>query len=248
MLTSIIIDDETNSRKSLLQKLSACCPEIAVIADCGDVEEALESIEKLKPDIVFLDIEMPRMNGFTVLNQLNDIDFEVIFVTAYDRYAIEAIRYSALDYLLKPVQVDELKNAVVRAVDKRSLLKSNARLELLLDNMTYEKTKFRRIAIPTPSGLQFVQIADIMYVEACQSYARFYLCNEVNLMVCKTLKEYEDILPNDLFIRVHHSFLVNKTYIEKYIRGEGGQAVLLNKKMLDISKRKKTDFLRAMGY
>ncbi len=248
MLTAIIIDDESSSRNALRQKLSNHCTDVIIIAECENGEEGIENIEKKKPDIVFLDVEMPRMNGFTMLQQLKDKNFEVIFITAYDQYAIKAIRYSALDYLVKPVEIDELKNAVNRAVEKRTLSKPNERLELLLENVMNEKIKFRRIAIPTTEGLQFIKINDIIYLEASANYTKFHLCNNIKYTVSKTLKEFEDILPFDIFIRIHNSYIISKNYVEKYIRGEGGQVVLSNGSVLDISKRKKAEFLKAIGY
>lgn len=248
MLTAIIIDDETSSRNALRQKLSNHCTGVMIIGECENGEEGIKNIEEKKPDIVFLDVEMPRINGFTMLQQLKNKNFEVIFVTAYDHYAIKAIRYSALDYLVKPVEIDDLKNAVNRAIEKRNIAKPNAQLELLLENMVLEKTKFKRIAIPTTQGLQFIKINEIIYLEASVNYTKFYLSNNVKYTVSKTLKEFEDMLPDDTFLRIHNSYIINKNYVEKYIRGEGGQVVLSNGITLDVSKRKKAEFLKAIGY
>ncbi len=248
MLSAIIIDDESSSRNALRQKLNNHCTDIKIIAECENGEEGIKNIEAKKPDIVFLDVEMPRMNGFTMLQQLKDKNFEIIFITAYDQYAIKAIRYSALDYLVKPVEIDELKNAVNRAVEKINTAKPNDRLGLLLENIVNEKTKFKRIAIPTAQGLQFIKIEDIIYLEASGNYTKFHLCNNIKYTVSKTLKEFEDILPADIFIRIHNSYVLNKNYVEKYIRGDGGQVVLSDGAVLDISKRKKSEFLKAIGY
>jgi len=248
MLNAIIIDDERSSRNALRQKLLNHCMNVMIISECENGEEGIESIEKKKPDIVFLDVEMPRMNGFTMLQQLKNKNFEVIFVTAYDHYAIKAIRYSALDYLIKPIEVDDLKNAVNRALEKMNVANPNARLELLLENIVSKKSKFTRIAIPTMQGLQFIKVDEIIYLEASTNYTKFYLCNNIKYTVSKTLKEFEDILSADVFIRIHHSNIINKNYVEKYIRGDGGQVVMSNDAILDISKRKKTEFLRAIGY
>ena len=248
MLNAIIIDDERSSRNALRQKLLNHCTNVIIIAECENGEEGIENIEKEKPDIVFLDVEMPRMNGFTMLQQLKNKNFEVIFVTAYDHYAIKAIRYSALDYLIKPVEIDDLKNAVNRALEKLNAVNPNSRLELLLENIVSEKTKFTRIAIPTVQGLQFIKIDEIIYLEASANYTKFHLCNNIKYTVSKTLKEFEDILSADIFIRVHNSYVINKNYVEKYIRGDGGQVVLSNGSVLDISQRKRAEFLKAIGY
>jgi two-component system LytT family response regulator len=195
MLNAIIIDDERNSRNALRQKLLNHCTNVMIIAECENGEEGIENIEKKKPDIVFLDVEMPRMNGFTMLQQLKNKNFEVIFVTAYDHYAIKAIRYSALDYLVKPVEIDDLKNAISRVIEKMNIAKPNARLELLLENIVSEKTKFTRIAIPTVQGLQFIKIETYYLLEASANYTKFHLCNNIKYTVSKTLKEFEDMLP-----------------------------------------------------
>ena len=248
MLNAIIIDDESSSRNALRQKLLNHCMNVTIIAECENGEEGIEDIEKKKPDIVFLDVEMPRMNGFTMLQQLKNKNFEVIFVTAYDHYAIKAIRYSALDYLIKPVEIDDLKNAVNRALEKMNATNPNARLELLLENIVSEKAKFTRIAIPTVQGLQFIKVDDIVYLEASTNYTKFHLCNNIQYTVSKTLKEFEDILSADVFIRIHNSYVINKNYVEKYLRGDGGQVVLTNGSVLDISKRKRAEFLKAIGH
>ena len=152
MLTAIIIDDETSSRNALRQKIANHCPDVVVIADCENGETGIESIEAMKPDIIFLDVEMPRMNGFTMLQQLKNKNFEVIFITAYDHYAIKAIKFSALDYLLKPVEVEDLKMAVEKVTQKKKQMEGNNRVELLLQNFLEEKTAHQRIAISSMEG------------------------------------------------------------------------------------------------
>ena len=248
MLNAILIDDEQSSLNSLKQKILQHCPEVNIISVNDDPQNGASAIEELRPDLVFLDIEMPLINGFILLQQLTYKNFELIFVTAYDHYAIKAIRYSALDYLVKPVEIDDLKNAVTRAIEKRNATRPNAQLELLLENMVTEKMKFKRIAIPTTQGLQFIKIDEIVYLEANVNYTRFFLINNVKYTVSKTLKEFEDMLPVDTFIRIHNSYIINKNYVEKYIRGEGGQVILSNNITLDVSKRKKAEFLKAIGH
>ena len=248
MLKAILIDDEQSSLNSLKQKILQHCAGIEIISVCDDPQQGILAIEALKPDLVFLDIEMPLINGFTLLQQLTYKNFELIFVTAYDHYAIKAIRYSALDYLVKPIEIDDLKNAVARAVEKINNAVPNNQIELLLENIIIEKFKFKRIAIPTTLGLQFIKIEEIIYLEASVNYTKFYLINNVKYTVSKTLKEFEDMLPHDFFLRIHNSYLVNKNYIEKYIRGDGGQVELSNGAVLDVAKRKKAEFLKAIGY
>ena len=248
MLTAIIIDDEANSRNALRQKLFNHCPNVVIIAECENGEEGIKSIEEKKPDIVFLDVEMPRMNGFTMLQQLKNKNFEVIFITAYDHYAIKAIKFSALDYLLKPVEVADLKMAVEKATQKRILHAGNNRVELLLQNLLDEKKEHQRLAISSMEGLQFVPTDDIIYLEANSNYTSFFLTGNRKITATKTLKDFEELLPATIFIRIHHSYLINKNGVEKYIRGDGGQVLMKNGVLLDVARRKKEEFMRAVGY
>lgn len=247
MLTAILIDDETSSRNALRQKLTNYCPGVDIIAECENGEQGIAGIETKKPDIVFLDVEMPRMNGFTMLQQLKNKDFEVIFITAYDHYAIKAIKVSALDYLVKPVEIEDLKLAVEKATQKRRQPAVNNRVELLLQNFLDEKTARQRIAIASMDGLIFVITDDIIYLEANSNYTNFYLTGNRKITASKTLKDFEELLPDTVFIRIHHSYLINKNGVEKYIRGEGGQVVMKNGVTLDVARRKKEEFIKAIG-
>jgi two-component system LytT family response regulator len=248
MLTAIIIDDEGNSRNALRQKLSTHCPDVMIIAECENGEEGIKNIDEKKPDIVFLDVEMPRMNGFTMLQQLKNNNFEVIFITAYDHYAIKAIKFSALDYLLKPVEVEDLKMAIEKVTQKRNQPAGNNRVELLLQNFMDEKKEHQRIAISSMEGLLFVATDDIIYLEANSNYTSFYLTGNRKITATKTLKDFEELLPPSIFIRIHHSYLINKNGVEKYIRGDGGQVLMKNGVLLDVARRKKDEFMKAVGY
>lgn len=247
MLKAILVDDEESNLSSLAGKLQRNCPQVEIIATCENGQTAIDAIDSLKPDLVFLDIEMPVMNGFSMLQQLTYKKFELIFTTAYDHYAIKAIRFSALDYLLKPIEIEELKLAVSRAEEKKTSISSNNQLELLLENLGSKKNSYQRIAIPTTTGLQFVNINEIIYFEASSNYTHLFLSGNKKHTISKTLKEFEDILPEETFIRIHNSYIINKNFADKYIRGEGGQVVLSNGAVLDVAKRKKTDFLKAIG-
>jgi two-component system LytT family response regulator len=243
-----LVDDEESSLSSLREKIGRHCPQVTIIAACGSAQTAIEAIDSGRPDIVFLDIEMPVMNGFLMLQQLQFKNFDLIFTTAYDHYAIKAIRFSALDYLMKPIEIEELKMAVKRAVEKKELKAPNHQLELLLENLLPKKNVYQRIAIPTAEGLQFVNLGDIIYLEANINYTYFYLSGNHKYIVSRTLKDFEEMLPADVFVRIHNSYIINKNYAEKYIRGEGGQVVLSNGTILDVAKRKKADFLKAIGH
>ena len=247
-LRAILIDDEKSNLSSLKEKLARNCPDVEIIAMLDNAKDGKGAIDSLHPDIVFLDIEMPVMNGFVMLQQLNYKNFELIFVTAYDHYAIKAIRDSALDYLVKPIEIRELTEAVGRAADKRSHPGYNQQLEVFLDNIVLKKNMHRQIAIPTLEGLQFIRTDEILYLEANINYTHIYMKDKKKLIVSRTLKDFEDLLPASTFLRIHNSYIINKDYLEKYERGEGGQVIMSNGIRLDVSKRKKADFLKAIGY
>jgi len=247
MLTAILIDDESNSRNALHHKLVTNCPEINIVAECENGEQGITAIEKLKPDIVFLDVEMPRMNGFVMLQQLQERNFELIFTTAYDQYAIQAIRFSALDYLVKPIEIASLKEAVGKARARRQKEIPNQRIETLLYNLVHEKNQQSRIAIPSQDAIQFIQLEDIIFLEAESNYTSIHLKDEARILVAKTLKDFEDLLPTTHFFRIHHSFIINKNHMRKYLKGDGGQVLMSNGKTIDVSRRKKEEFLRMVG-
>jgi two-component system LytT family response regulator len=246
MFRAVLIDDDESNLSSLSEKLSKHCPQIEIIARCDNAQDGIKAIDGLQPDVVFLDIEMPVMNGFVMLQQLNYKNFELIFVTAYDHYAVKAIRYSALDYLVKPVEIEELKAAVSRVEVNRKNQSSHSQVELLLEYL--QKKQPRRITIPTAKGLQFINLEDIIYLEASNNYTNIYLSTGQKFLVSRTLKDFEELLPTETFLRIHHSNIINKCFVERYIRGDGGQVVMRNGIVLDVSKRKKSEFLQAIGY
>ncbi len=246
MLKTVLIDDDESNISSLSEKLGKHCPLIEIIARCDNGQDAIKAIDDLQPDVVFLDIEMPIMNGFVMLQQLTYKNFELIFVTAYDHYAIKAIRYSALDYLVKPVEIEELKAAVLKANTNRKNRSADSQVNFLLEHL--KKKQPRRITIPTAEGLQFINLEDIVYLEANNNYTYIHLSTQKKFLVSRTLKDFEDILPAESFLRIHHSNIINKSFVERYIRGEGGQVVMRNGIVLDVSKRKKSEFLQAIGY
>ena len=246
MLKAVLIDDDQSNLDGLQSKLTKHCPRVEVAALCTNGAEGIHAIETIKPDIVFLDIEMPVMNGFVMLQQLEYRDFELIFVTAYDHYAIKAIRYSAMDYLVKPVIADELVAAVEKAEAARTRHQAPQQMELLLE-MLQTKTP-RLLTIPSSDGLKFINIEEIAHLEASNNYTVICLTGNRKFLVSRTLKDFEDLLPRDRFVRIHQSYIINKYCIDRYIRGEGGQVVLSTGVVLDVAKRKKAEFLTAMGY
>jgi two-component system, LytTR family, response regulator len=247
MLTVIIIDDEAKGRMALREKLTTYCPQIKIVAEADNGQDALILIEKHKPQLIFLDIEMPRMNGFEMLNKVQDKNFHIIFTTAYDQYAIKAIKYAAFDYLLKPIDIEEL----ITAISKVALTENNQtkkQVEVLQQNMQQQKKQLNKLAIATLDGLMFYDINDIVHLEANSNYTYIYLVNKTKITASKTLKEFEELLPDDIFFRTHHSHLINLNYIKRYIKGDGGQIELQNGTYVDVSRRKKEAFLKVIGH
>ena len=247
MISAIIIDDEAKGRLALREKLLSYCPQVKVVAEAANGQEALLLIQHHKPQLIFLDIEMPKMNGFEMLNELPEKDFHIIFTTAYDQYAIKAIKYAAFDYLLKPIDIQELQEAISN-VETRENNQTKKQVELLQQNMLHPKKQLNKLAIPTLEGLLFFDINDIIHLEANSNYTNIYFTNKTKITASKTLKEFEELLPEDIFFRTHHSHLINLNYIKRYIKGDGGQIELQNGSYVDVARRKKEEFLKAIGY
>ncbi|TMM56818.1 response regulator transcription factor [Maribacter algarum] len=244
MIKALLIDDEAKARQGLRLVLEKYCPEVEILALCESPEIGLEKIKSLQPELVFLDVQMPKMSGFDLLESIPEIDFEVIFVTAYDRYAIKAIKFSALDYLLKPIDVDELVTAVNKISKKRR--DKSVQYKSLFNNIKSDTEKLKRLAIPSDNEIIMQPIADIVYCEADSSYTTLYLNKGKKITVSKTLKEFENILPSDDFFRIHHGTLVNLNHVVKYIKGEGGYVIISNEQHLNVSRRKKDSFLQKL--
>jgi two-component system LytT family response regulator len=244
MITAIIIDDEAKGRLALRQKLKEYCPDVRLDGEAEDGEEGLKLIESHQPDVVFLDIEMPRLNGFDMLQRLPQRNFHLVFTTAYDHYAIKAIRFSAFDYLLKPVDIEELRSVIGKIKKEGRPGVNNERLEMLTHNL---RTALNKLAIPTMEGILFFDLADIIHIEARSNYTVFSFSNRPRLTVSKTLKEFEDLLPPEQFFRPHHSHIINLRYIKRYIKGDGGQVEMQNGDMVDVSRKRKEEFLRLVG-
>jgi two-component system LytT family response regulator len=245
MVTAIIIDDEPKGRSALKQKLQDYCRDVELLGEAESGEEGIRLIEKHRPAIVFLDIEMPRMDGFEMLHHLEVKNFHLIFTTAYDQYAIKAIRYAAFDYLLKPIDIEELQSAVSK-ISHQSPVYTEKKLATLEQNLL-EKNAFKKIAIPTLDGLLFFNIADIIHLTASSNYTTIHFNNLPKLTASKTLKDFEELLPPDMFFRSHHSHIINLNYIKRYIKGDGGQIEMQNGDYVDVARRKKDEFLKAIG-
>jgi two-component system, LytTR family, response regulator len=240
-MTAIIVDDEKHCREVMEYLLHKHCSDVKVLANCSNGNEALAALEKETPDILFLDIEMPGMNGFELLEKFNHPNFEIVFTTAYNEYAIKAIKHSALDYLLKPVDKDELVQTVQRAKEHKTT-KASQRVTNLLEMLNIKKNK--RFAVPTMEGLIMVDSETILYCESDSAYCKIYFINtQKPLVISKTLKEVEEVLQGTDFCRINHSYLINMKCVQSYIRGEGGEVVLNNGIHLPVSRTKKQDFL-----
>jgi two-component system LytT family response regulator len=238
MLKTILVDDEHFCSETLNTLLERYCPEVEVVAICNSGETALKEIMEKRPQLVFLDIEMPHMNGFQLLEKLPSIDFDIVFTTSYDQYAIKAIRFSALDYLLKPVDREELKSAVAR-VSQRQHAPLPQQLEILLQKLHQPVAAVQKIAIPTMEGLQMIAVDAIISCSSESNYTTLNLKGKQKLTASRTLKEVEEMLEGLSFIRVHASYLVNQNEINKYIKGEGGYLVMSDGSHIDVARSRK---------
>lgn len=241
MIKAIIVDDEPYCCESLATLLQRYCPQVSLIDVYYNGTSALKAIYEEKPDLLFLDIEMPQMNGFELLEKLKEIPFQLIFTTSYDQYAIKAIRFSALDYLLKPVDREELQRAVQKAAARISV-PNRDQIDILLQKLNQPAVSVNKIAIPTMEGLQMVPIDSIISCGADSNYTVFQVKNRQKLVVSRTLKEIEEMLEDYPFIRVHHSFLINLNEVDKYVRGDGGYLIMSDGSSIDVSRSRK-DFL-----
>ena len=247
MIRCILVDDEAKNLENLKILLQDFCQNVEVVALCQTVDEALSAISKQRPDVVFLDIQMQRETGFDLLARVDRVDFDVIFITAHSEYAIKAFKFSAIDYLLKPIDIEELKRALVR-VEKKSNTDMAGRLDQLFQNLKPKNGGAHKIAIPIADGLIFVNIDDIVYCEASSNYTQIFLNDGKKYVVSRTLKEYEELLAEHEFFRIHNSFVINLNSIKKYVRGDGGYVVMNNDVTLDVSKRRKEAFLERFGH
>ncbi len=247
MLKAIIVDDEQKSCENLKILLEDFCTNIEVSKMVNSVADALIAIQQHEPDVVFLDIQMQKETGFDLLKKVSSINFEIVFVTAYSEYAIEAFKFSAIDYLLKPIDINDLKAAVEKLGKKTSDRVISQKVDLLMQNFKSENADNYRLAIPESDGITFVSINEIVYCEGSSNYTNFYLQNGKKHIVAKTLKEYEELLNNYNFFRIHNSYLVNIKEVKKYFRGDGGYVQMSNDDKLDVSKRKKEYFLKKIS-
>jgi len=244
----IIVDDEEGARESISNILEQYFPEVQVIAKADNIEAAHRKIISYSPDLVLLDVEMPYGSGFDLLNRFEKVDFDIIFITAYDHYALKAIKYSALDYLLKPVDIDELRAAIKKHQEKpQEELPNRENIQTLMDNLKSEPNG-RKIGLPDGGGLIFVNIGDIVRCESEGNYTNIFLNTGKKILVAKTMGEYEDMFKAENFFRVHRSHLINVNHLEKFVKGSSANYVLLSDgSKADVSRRKKSEFIEYLG-
>ena len=246
MIKAIIIDDEQHCVKALLNDLQKNCPAIEVMDVCYSAKEGMMSIKKNNPDLIFLDVEMPWMNGFEMLEVLGEINFSVIFTTAHDEFAAKAFRISAVDYLLKPIDANDLKAAVLKVEKKMEEGSSLSHITNLLRNIRQPSVE-QKIALPQREGYEFIDVSSIIYCEAGGAYTKVFIAEKNPMLISRTLGDVEELLPPEMFQRIHHSILVNVTYISQFLRTDGGYVVLKNGEKLSVSKAKKEMLMARLG-
>ncbi len=246
MIRAIIIDDENHCVRALLSDLQQHCPSVEVMEACSSAKEGMMAIKKLNPDLVFLDVEMPWMNGFEMLELLGDINFSIIFTTAHDEFAAKAFRISAVDYLLKPIDANDLKAAVQKVERKMEEGSSIQHISNLLRNIRQPAAE-HKIALPQRDGYEFIDISSIVYCQAEGAYTKIFIEGKKPMLISRTLGDVEELLPAEIFQRVHHSTLVNVTCIAQFLRTDGGYIVLKSGEKLSVSKAKKEMLMLRLG-
>jgi len=245
-MKAILIDDEISNLENLRTLLEKHCPQVSILATAQNVSKAVSVIEKHVPNLVFLDIQMGEQTGFDVLSLLPNRNFEVIFVTAYDQYGIKAVKFAALDYLLKPVDIDELVTAVNKAEQKLAAQSKTSQLDFLLQQLKMPEPSVSKIALPMQSEIRYVALSEIIRCEADNTYTFFILTNEEKILVSKSLKEYADLLRPNGFLRTHQSHLVNPKYVKSWLKEDGGILLLTSGEKIPVSKPNKETVKQAL--
>lgn len=251
MIKALIVEDEKNSQELLKELINEYCEGVEVVAIAGNVADGLAALKEHKPSLLFLDIELPDGDGFQVLEKAENLNFDVIFTTAYDQYAMRAFKFAATDYLLKPVDIDELQSAVERVVEKQkeeSGEDKSEQISALIANVRNIGKPFKRIVLPTSNGFTVVNPEDIIRCESDRNYTFIFLQDKRRILVSRTIKEYDEMLRDFNFFRIHQSHLINLAYLKNYTRGRGGYVELADGTTLDVSARRKSEFLKRMAH
>jgi len=246
MMRAVLIDDEISNLENLGALLEKHCPKVTITATAQNVSDAVNAIKKHLPHLVFLDIQMGEQTGFDVLKLLSTRNFEVIFVTAYDQYGIQAVKFAALDYLLKPIDIEELINAVNKAEYKLATQIQNSQLDFLLQQLKKPETNATKIALQMQNEIRYVPISEIIRCEADNTYTHFFLSSDEKILVSKSLKEYADLLRSNGFLRTHRSHLVNPKYVKSWLKEDGGILLLISGEKIPISKPNKDTVKQAL--
>ncbi|HAP65063.1 MAG TPA: DNA-binding response regulator [Cytophagales bacterium] len=247
MLRSIIVEDEVASQEALVNYLADYCPQVQLVALASNIAEGKAAIEQHQPDLVFLDVEMPFGNGFDLLASLDDIRFQTIFVTAFSHYAIRAIQYSAANYILKPIAIEELVAAVEKAELAATAKEQISPTRVLLENIHITQKQRTKIVLPVLEGLEIIRAEAIIHCEAQDNFTLFTLTDGETRLICRTLKHYQSILEPLGFVRIHKSHLVNLEHITKYTKGKGGYVTLSNQRELPVAASRKSELLAQLG-
>ncbi|MFK8007144.1 MAG: LytR/AlgR family response regulator transcription factor [Saprospiraceae bacterium] len=242
-MKTIIVEDEEKSRLTLANMLNNYCEGVEIIDSVDSIAKAVISIKKNKPDFIFLDIEFPGENGFSIFEHFPDPDFEIVFTTAYDTYALQALKMSAVDYLLKPIDLEDLQAAIIKVQDKKNIEASKFRVSILKGNIN---NQFQKLALPTNDGFSFVELNDILRCEAEGNYTLFHMNNASKIVVCRTLKTYHDILTDFNFFRISRSQLINLKYIKNFTRKRNSTVTMTDGSILSVSFGRKDEFLSSI--
>ncbi|MEM9920935.1 MAG: LytTR family DNA-binding domain-containing protein [Bacteroidota bacterium] len=242
--TAFIVDDESKSRNTLRNLVNRYCPEVSILGEAGTIMDAVSHLNIQQPDFVFLDIHLPRQDGFKLFDYFPKPEFEVIFTTAYSQYTLNALRMSAVDYLLKPINKDDLIGAVQKAIDRRKRQTLIQNFHMLKNNL---RSDLQKIALPNSNGFEYVNIKDIIRCSANRNYTYFHLVNDRNILVSKNLKTYEDILCNFNFMRANRSNIVNLHYVKAYSRSNGGELIMEDDSTISLSPAMKDELLERLN-
>ncbi len=243
MIKVLIVDDEQSARESLVSIIQKYCDGVSIIGLGKNVDEAVDLIYRFSPDLVFLDIEMPKGNGFSLFEKVKSPSFETIFTTAYEEFAIKAFRVSALDYLTKPLDFRQVQEAILKFKQKQKVELREQRIELLIENMSNRPNEFNKLVVPDVDGLSLVNVSEIVYCQADGSYTHLHFLNGKKITTSKLLKSIEELLPEETFFRIHKSYLVNLNLIKRYNKIDGHQVLMENNVFLDVADRQKRAFL-----
>ena len=246
MIRSIIVDDEPHAIRSLETQLRKV-GNIDIVATCEKVEEAKQAISTHHPDLLFLDVELSDNTGFELLENIADHSFDVIFTTAYEQYALQAIKASALDYLMKPVKLEELALAINKHLSKKEHQSINKQVEVLFEHYK-NNNAVKTLALPSPDGIEFISIDDIIRLESDSNYTNFYLTNNRKIVIARTLKDYEQVLSGSGFFRIHNSHIINLRYLDKYFKGDGGYVRMKDGSNADVSRHRKEEFMKMISH